>query len=72
MPVFLEPNEDPEDMIASASYKPLVAVRQGLCSHDERLVEQFASRTLTSGKRKVRVRRDENGRIVGAGNAGDG
>ncbi|MFS0696739.1 Helicase associated domain protein [Streptomyces nitrosporeus] len=72
VPVFLEPNEDPEDMVASASFKPLVAVLQGLRSHDERLVEQLASRALTSGKRKVHVQRDEDGRIVGAGGAGDG
>ncbi|GGU14326.1 DEAD/DEAH box helicase [Streptomyces lateritius] len=72
VPVFLEPNEDPTDMVASASFKPLVAVLQGLRSHDERLVEQLASRALTSGKRKVHVRRDEDGRIVGAGGAGDG
>ncbi len=72
VPVFLEPNEDPTDMVASASFKPLVAVLQGLRSHDERLVEQLASRALTSGKRKVHVRRDEDGRIVGAGGAGGG
>ncbi|WP_435192102.1 Helicase associated domain protein [Streptomyces sp. bgisy126] len=72
VPVFLEPNEDPTDMVASASFKPLVAVLQGLRSHDERLVEQLASRALTSGKRKVHVRRDEEGRIVGAGGAGGG
>ncbi|MFI9269049.1 Helicase associated domain protein [Streptomyces werraensis] len=67
VPVFLEPGEDPQDMVASASFRPLVAVLQGLRSHDERLVEQLASRALTSGKRKVHVRRDEEGRIVGAG-----
>ncbi|MDQ1013416.1 superfamily II DNA or RNA helicase [Streptomyces sp. V4I23] len=72
VPVFLEPNEDPTDMVASASFRPLVAVLQGLRSHDERLVEQLASRALTSGKRKVHVRRDDDGRIVGAGGAGDG
>jgi superfamily II DNA or RNA helicase len=72
VPVFLEPGEDPTDMVASASFKPLVAVLQGLRSHDERLVEQFASRALTSGKRKVHVRRDEGGRIIGAGGGGDG
>ncbi|MEV5181690.1 Helicase associated domain protein [Streptomyces werraensis] len=72
VPVFLEPNEDPTDMVASASFKPLVAVLQGLRSHDERLVEQLASRSLTSGKRKVHVQRDEEGRIVGAGGEGDG
>ncbi|MFE9701392.1 Helicase associated domain protein [Streptomyces sp. NPDC006270] len=71
VPVFLEPNEDPTDMVASASFKPLVAVLQGLRSHDERLVEQLASRALTSGKRKVHVRRDEDGQIVGAGGEGD-
>ncbi|WP_331741040.1 Helicase associated domain protein (plasmid) [Streptomyces althioticus] len=72
VPVFLEPGEDPTDMVASASFRPLVAVLQGLRSHDERLVEQLASRALTSGKRKVHLRRDEDGRIVGAGGAGDG
>ncbi|MFI0507557.1 Helicase associated domain protein [Streptomyces albogriseolus] len=70
VPVFLEPGEDPQDMVASASFRPLVAVLQGLRSHDERLVEQLASRALTSGKRKVHVRRDEEGRIVGAGGEG--
>jgi hypothetical protein len=49
----------------------LVAVLQGLRSHDERLVEQLASRALTSGKRKIHVRRDEDGRIIEAGGAGD-
>ena len=72
VPVFLEPGEDPTDMVASASFRPLVAVLQGLRSHDERLVEQLASRALTSGKRKVHLRRDEDGRIVGAGGEGDG
>ncbi|SEB65450.1 helicase associated domain-containing protein, partial [Streptomyces sp. 2133.1] len=72
VPVFLEPNEDPTDMVASASFRPLVAVLQGLRSHDERLVEQLASRALTSGKRTVHVQRDEDGRIVGAGGENDG
>ncbi|OXY87644.1 helicase [Streptomyces diastatochromogenes] len=72
VPIFLEPNEDPTDMVASASFRPLVAILQGLRSHDERLVEQLASRALTSGKRKVHVQRDEEGRIVGADGAGDG
>ncbi|MFE2204530.1 DEAD/DEAH box helicase [Streptomyces rubiginosohelvolus] len=72
VPVFLEPNEDPTDMVASASFRPLVAVLQGLRSHDERLVEQLASRALTSGKRTVHVQRDEEGRIVGAGGESNG
>ncbi|MDX2389577.1 Helicase associated domain protein [Streptomyces sp. DK15] len=71
VPIFLEPNEDPTDMVASASFRPLVAVLQGLRSHDDRLVEQLASRALTSGNRKVHVRRDEAGRIVGAGGKGE-
>jgi superfamily II DNA or RNA helicase len=69
VPVFLQPGEDPQDMVASASFRPLVAVLQGLRSHDERLVEQLASRALTHGKRKVHIRRDEEGRIVEAGGA---
>ncbi|WP_254408385.1 helicase associated domain-containing protein [Streptomyces sp. AC495_CC817] len=60
VPVFLEPGEDPTDMVASASFRPLVAVLQGLRSHDERLVEQLASRALTSGKRSTRVYRPES------------
>ncbi|MFE9174491.1 Helicase associated domain protein [Streptomyces kebangsaanensis] len=71
VPVFLQPGEDPTDMVASASYAGLVAVLQGLRSHDERLVEQLASRALTSGQRTVHIRRDEDGRIVGVGGAGD-
>jgi hypothetical protein len=69
--VFLEPGEDPTDMVASASFRPLVAVLQGLRSHDERLVEQLASRALSSGKRKVHIQRDEDGQIVGASGEGE-
>ncbi|MFJ9743143.1 Helicase associated domain protein [Streptomyces sp. NPDC101166] len=65
VPVFLKPGEDPTDMVASASFAPLVAVLQGLRSHSERLVEQLASRALGSGQRKVHVKRDEDGRIIG-------
>jgi hypothetical protein len=74
VPVFLEPGEDPTDMVASASFAPLVAVLQGLRSHDERLVEQLASRALTRGReqRKIHVKRDKNGRIIAAGGAADG
>ncbi|EDY46168.1 DEAD/DEAH box helicase [Streptomyces sp. SPB074] len=71
VPIFLEPGEDPTDMVASASYKPLVAVLQGLRSHDERLVEQLASRALTRGKRKIHVQRDAQGRIVSNGSESD-
>ncbi|MFJ6252754.1 MULTISPECIES: Helicase associated domain protein [unclassified Streptomyces] len=72
VPVFLEPGEDPTDMIASSSYAGLVAVLQGLRSHDKRLVEQLASRALTSGKRKIHLKRDEDGRITGAGDTDNG
>ncbi len=72
VPVFLEPNEDPTDMVASASYRPLVAVLQGLRSHDDRLVEQLASRALTHGHRKTHLQRDEDGQIIGASSAGEG
>ncbi|MBT2448255.1 Helicase associated domain protein [Streptomyces sp. ISL-43] len=71
VPVFLEPGEDPTDMVASASYKPLAAVLQGLRSHDERLVEQLASRAFTHGQRKTHLQRDEDGRIVAAGGEGE-
>ncbi|KUM67260.1 helicase [Streptomyces curacoi] len=72
VPVFLQPGEDPTDMVASASFRPLVAVLQGLRSHDERLVEQLASRALTHGQRKIHVRRNEEGHIIGAGGQGEG
>jgi hypothetical protein len=73
VPVFLQPGEDPTDMVASASFAPLVAVLQGLRSHDERLVEQLASRALTRGReqRRVHVKRDAAGRIIGAGSEGE-
>lgn len=66
VPVFLEPGEDPTNMVASASFRPLVAVLQGLRSHSERLVEQLASRARSSGRRQVHVKRDEDGRIIGS------
>ncbi|MFD3329605.1 Helicase associated domain protein [Streptomyces sp. NPDC058701] len=68
VPVFLERGEDPGDMVASASFAPLVAVLQGLRSHDARLVEQLASRALSRGRheRQVHVQRDEDGRITSA------
>ncbi|MGW3115449.1 Helicase associated domain protein [Streptomyces sp. NPDC001091] len=72
VPVFLEPGEDPTDMVASASFKPLVAVLQGLRSHSERLVEQLASRALSSGKRKAHLQRDEDRRIIGSTAERDG
>ncbi|MEU9787602.1 Helicase associated domain protein [Streptomyces phaeochromogenes] len=73
VPVFLSPGEDPENMVSSASYKPLVAVLQGLRSHDERLVEQLASRALTRGqeRRRVHVRRDADGNIINPGDTKD-
>ncbi|MDJ0386392.1 DEAD/DEAH box helicase [Streptomyces sp. G-G2] len=67
VPVFLERGEDPEDMVASASYAPLVAVLNGLRSHSEHLVEQLASRALSHGtdKRPPHVVRDVDGQIIG-------
>ncbi|MFF9607383.1 Helicase associated domain protein [Streptomyces sp. NPDC014684] len=72
VPVFLQPGEDPTDMIASASYTPLVAVLQGLRSHSEHLTEQLANRALTRGTRKPHVRRDADGRIITGAGAGEG
>jgi predicted helicase len=72
VPVFLQPGEDPNDMVASASFRPLAAVLQGLRSHSERLVEQLASRALTSGQRHVHVKRDEDGRIIATTAEGEG
>ncbi|WP_328918114.1 Helicase associated domain protein [Streptomyces jietaisiensis] len=72
VPVFLQPGEDPTDMVASASFAPLVAVLQGLRSHSERLVEQLASRAMISGQRHVHVKRNEDGRIIGTTAEGEG
>ncbi|MFJ3190992.1 DEAD/DEAH box helicase [Streptomyces halstedii] len=54
IPVFLQPGEDPKDMIASASYQPLVDILQALRSHSERMVDQLASRALTRGTERRR------------------
>ncbi|MFC9673782.1 Helicase associated domain protein [Streptomyces sp. NPDC056949] len=72
VPVFLQPGEDPSDMVASASFAPLVAVLQGLRSHDERLVEQLASRALSRQPRAKlhHLVRSEDGQIVDAGRTG--
>ncbi|GAB7035975.1 Helicase associated domain protein [Streptomyces sp. NPDC021749] len=48
VPIFLQAGEDPEDMMASASYRPLVAVLQGLRAHDSRLIERMILRTTTA------------------------
>ncbi|MFJ6565648.1 Helicase associated domain protein [Streptomyces sp. NPDC091412] len=58
IPVFLQPGEDPKDMIASASYQPLADILQALRSHSERMVDQLASRALTRGaeRRRIHVR----------------
>ncbi|MFC9627101.1 Helicase associated domain protein [Streptomyces sp. NPDC056930] len=71
VPVFLQPGEDPKDMVASASFAPLVAVLQGLRSHSERMVDQLASQALSRQPRAKlhHLVRNEDGRIVRAGNA---
>ncbi|MDQ1052028.1 DEAD/DEAH box helicase [Streptomyces sp. V4I2] len=42
VPVFLQADEQQEDMFTSASYRPLVQVLQGLRAHDEEAVELLA------------------------------
>ncbi|MFI8281418.1 Helicase associated domain protein, partial [Streptomyces sp. NPDC085929] len=42
VPVFLDQDEDPEDILSSKSYGPLIRVLQGLRAHDERAVEMLA------------------------------
>ncbi|WP_331751530.1 Helicase associated domain protein (plasmid) [Streptomyces sp. NBC_00715] len=42
VPVFLQPDEKPEDMFTSGSYRPLVKVLEGLRAHDEEAVELLA------------------------------
>ncbi|WP_411130267.1 Helicase associated domain protein [Streptomyces sp. x-19] len=85
VPVFLQPGEDPEDMMASASYRPLVAVLQGLRAHDSRLIERMVLRTTSArGKATSVVALDpgheedaheegeEEQPIAGDGEAGEG
>ncbi|MFI9630769.1 Helicase associated domain protein [Streptomyces sp. NPDC052042] len=55
IPIFLQPGEDPKDMVASASYQPLVDILQALRSHSERMVDQLASRALTRGTERRRL-----------------
>ncbi len=58
-------------MVASASFRPSCSRAAGTAqSATNDLVEQLASRALTHGQRKVRLQRDEKGRIVGAGQRG--
>ncbi|MFH0178725.1 Helicase associated domain protein [Streptomyces cacaoi] len=42
VPVFLQPEETPEDMFTSGSYRPLVKVLEGLRAHDEEAIELLA------------------------------
>ncbi|MFD9247367.1 Helicase associated domain protein [Streptomyces sp. NPDC059556] len=55
IPVFLQPGEDPKDMVASASYQPLVDILQALRSHSERMVDQLASHALTRSTERRRT-----------------
>ncbi|WP_405401076.1 Helicase associated domain protein [Streptomyces sp. NBC_01104] len=48
VPVFLSPGESPEDMMASPSYRPLVAVLQGLRAHDSMVIERMLLRSSTA------------------------
>ncbi len=70
IPVFLQPGEDPKDMLVSASYQPLVDILQALRSHSERMVDQLASRALTRGseRRRIHVRPAPAADAVGAEN----
>ncbi|MFJ7264983.1 Helicase associated domain protein [Streptomyces globosus] len=42
VPVFLAEDENPEDILTSKSYGPLIRVLNGLRAHDERAVEMLA------------------------------
>ncbi|MEU3262201.1 Helicase associated domain protein [Streptomyces albidoflavus] len=47
VPVFLEPGEDPDHMVSSPSYRPLVAVLQGLRAYDENILERMLPQRTT-------------------------
>ncbi|RSO20590.1 helicase [Streptomyces sp. WAC 06725] len=55
VPVFLEPGEAPQDMMASTSYRPLVAVLQGLRAHDSRITQRLLLGTRTARGRATSV-----------------
>ncbi|MFJ4320674.1 helicase-related protein [Streptomyces lavendulae] len=65
VPVFLREDENPEDILTSKSYGPLIRVLNGLRAHDERAVEmltipqenQKRSRRRCSGRHPRRARR---------------
>nr|WP_026328135.1 DEAD/DEAH box helicase [Streptomyces sulphureus] len=42
VPVFLDADENPERMLESGAYKPLVTVLQALRAHDEKMVDMLA------------------------------
>ncbi|MFJ8255589.1 Helicase associated domain protein [Streptomyces sp. NPDC094466] len=78
VPVFLEPGEDPGDMMASSSYRGLVAVLQGLRAHDDRVIERMALPTTTARGQITSVLAldpqapaDENGDEHDEGDEGD-
>ncbi|MGW6144450.1 Helicase associated domain protein [Streptomyces sp. NPDC055140] len=50
VPVYLQPGEKPDDMLTSPSYRPLVAVLQGLRSHGDGLIERLTLRTEHTGR----------------------
>ncbi|THA65759.1 helicase [Streptomyces sp. A0642] len=72
IPVFLQPGEDPKDMLASASYQPLVDILQALRSHSERLIDQLASHALarSTERRRIHVRPAPAADAVGAESEG--
>ncbi|MGA5772285.1 Helicase associated domain protein [Streptomyces pseudogriseolus] len=72
IPVFLQPGEDPKDMVASSSYQPLVDILQALRSHSERMVDQLASHALTRSteRRRIHVHLDRS--AAGADRGEDG
>ncbi|WP_110944902.1 DEAD/DEAH box helicase [Streptomyces niger] len=70
IPIFLAPGEDPKDMLASASYQPLVDILQALRSHSERMVEQLASRALTRSAERRRLHVRPQQASAGSGSGG--
>lgn len=53
VPVFLKPDEDPQEMMTSPSYRPLVAILQALRAHDEQIIEKLVLRKEHSGRGKA-------------------
>jgi hypothetical protein len=50
VPIFLTPDEDPQDMTTSPQYKPLVAILQALRAYEDKIIEKLVLRRDHTGR----------------------